>query len=794
MRRKHSRFFRPRVERLEDRSLLAGILSGVVYQDFNANGVRDLDPVIPTASGSGVAGLANDRGLGGVTVTATDRAGVVRGTAVTAASGEFTINATGTGPYRVQFGTFPAGYFPGPHGPDNGTTVQFVSDGDSTDIDLGLVRPADFSQDNPDLVTSMYTFGDQLTGPNSNQPVLISFPLNAGAADGTPGETPYQVPATHALSVPSNQMGTTWGLAYNRFTQTIYAAAFTKKFAGYGPRGTGAIYRTGTSGSTATLFADLNQIFGAGTAGVSFRGTPTWVAQGGFFTDGFNTGWNAVGKSALGGMDISADGRFLYVMNLADRNLYILPTSGPINRSTVRRVPVPNPITTTNSTNPGLDFRPFAVTFYNGKVYVGAINSAESTQDRNNLRAYVLVYDPASGRFNTIPKFQFALNYPRGLGNAFSIPQASANWLPWTSTYRNLAPGGQFDLDTIYPQPWLTGLAFDADGNLVLGFRDRTGDEVGVQTPDDPADPATLRRGVAVGDTLRASFDPATGTYTLENNGTVGGNTSAGAGNNQGPGGGEFYFQDFTPGPGGAFPIVHDELSVGGVLQIPGYPDVATTTINPNREPSFFSRGGVRWFDNTDGSMSRAYEAYYSGPVSTAAITFSKANGVGDLIALSNPAPVEIGNRVWIDSNGNGLQDPGESVVAGVAVRLYGPGGALLAQAITDATGAYYFSNDSRFDSTSNSIYGIAGLRINTKGYTVRLNRAADFANGGPLAGYMPTRIVANRPAINSNGVRVGSSVQTKVNILGPGQNDHTFDFGFILIPSKRLLIVTRRR
>ncbi|MBN9521577.1 FG-GAP repeat protein [bacterium] len=786
---------RPALEWLEDRTLPAGVITGVVYQDFNANGVRDVGASLPTVSGSGTAALAVDRGLGGVAVTAVDDGGVVRGTATTVADGTYTLTAAGFGPYRIEFTGLPAGFFPGPSGPDNGSTVRFVPDGNTPDLDLGLVRPADFSPNNPDLVTSVYTFGDQLAGPNRDQPVIIGFPYTSGAAVGTPGEAPYQQPPTHALSVPANQVGTTWGLAYNPFTQTVYASAFTKKFAGYGPSGTGAIYQTGTAGNTATLFADLNQIFGPGTAGADFRGTPTWVAQGGFFTDGFNTGWDSVGKTALGGMDISADGSTLFVVNLADRNLYILPTSGPLTPATVRRVPIPNPITGATSADPDLDFRPFAVTYHDGRVYVGAVNSAESTQDRNNLSAYVLVYDPAAGVFAPAPAFQFALNYPRGVGNAFSLDaggnSASANWLPWTPTYRNLEvtprPGFGADPSTIYPQPWLTGLAFDAAGNLVLGLRDRTGDEVGVQTPDDPAantDPTnpSLRRGIAVGDVLRAAFDPATGTYTLEANGTVGGATSAGAGNAEGPGGGEFYFQDFTPGPGGAIPIVHADMSTGGVLQVPGFPDVATTTINPNQELAFFSRGGVRWYGNTTGTLTRAYEAYYSGPVSLASVTFSKANGVGDLIALAGPAPVEIGNRVWLDVNRDGVQDADEPAIAGVTVRLYAPGGALLATAVTDAAGTYYFSNGPGV-STASAVYNVAGLTTNTAGFSVRLDNPADYAAGGPLFDLTATVPGRGTPTTGSDGVVFGpTDVRAAVAVGGAGQNDHTFDFGFALV------------
>lgn len=54
---------------------------------------------------------------------------------------------------------------------------------------------------------------------------------------------------------------------------------------------------------------------------------------------------------------------------------------------------------------------------------------------------------------------------------------------------------------------------------------------------------------------------------------------------------------------------------------------------------------------------------------------------------------VAIGDRVWMDSNGNGLQDPGEANARGVTVRLLDAGGTVIATTATDANGAYSFAN-----------------------------------------------------------------------------------------------------
>jgi protocatechuate 3,4-dioxygenase beta subunit len=50
-----------------------------------------------------------------------------------------------------------------------------------------------------------------------------------------------------------------------------------------------------------------------------------------------------------------------------------------------------------------------------------------------------------------------------------------------------------------------------------------------------------------------------------------------------------------------------------------------------------------------------------------------------------------IGDRVWLDSNGNGVQDTGEAGLAGITVELKSTAGAVLQTAVTDANGNYGF-------------------------------------------------------------------------------------------------------
>jgi hypothetical protein len=55
------------------------------------------------------------------------------------------------------------------------------------------------------------------------------------------------------------------------------------------------------------------------------------------------------------------------------------------------------------------------------------------------------------------------------------------------------------------------------------------------------------------------------------------------------------------------------------------------------------------------------------------------------------PCTGEIGDLVWLDANGDGIQSPGEDGLAGVKVVLSTAGGQILATSVTDAHGSYLF-------------------------------------------------------------------------------------------------------
>jgi protocatechuate 3,4-dioxygenase beta subunit len=287
------------------------------------------------------------------------------------------------------------------------------------------------------------------------------------------------------------------------------------------------------------------------------------------------------------------------------------------------------------------------------------------------------------------------------------------------------------------------------------------------------ANPANTTRyeGVAGGDTLLAAVntagDPSSG-WTLESNAqALALGPTAGAGNLQGPGNGEYFFPDSHPGG------FHDELTTGAVLHLPGFPDVVASAFDPGLD---VRTGGFMWLRLVNGTKTKGYEIYDTGFNPPPQATYSKANGFGELVAICTAAPIEVGNRVWDDVDGDGVQDPGEAGLDGVTVELLAPGGAVIAPAVTANGGQYYFSSGAG-SSTGYQIYGIAGLLADTAGYQIRV--APQVALGGGGLTLADADASANGNSRDSGALSVGGNFVVGFATGPAGANDHTFDLGF---------------
>ncbi|MEZ4900500.1 MAG: SdrD B-like domain-containing protein [Spirosomataceae bacterium] len=148
-----------------------------------------------------------------------------------------------------------------------------------------------------------------------------------------------------------------------------------------------------------------------------------------------------------------------------------------------------------------------------------------------------------------------------------------------------------------------------------------------------------------------------------------------------------------------------------------------------------------------------------------------------------NPAPIEIGNIVWLDSDGDGVQDPSENGIAGITVELRKSDNTLISTAVTDANGFYLFSNATG-TSTGAAKYGLTGLTYFT-GYKVVVPNAI----GGSKQSALGTNVLTQNDTGGSDALAdsrdsdatiSGNNAQTPTFTTGSGaMNNHTLDFGF---------------
>ncbi len=729
-------------------------VTGKVFRDFDANGQQtSISPIEPAVAGVTVKAFKADGTQAGSTVT-------------TLANGTYSITVGTSSQVRIEFSNFPSSYYSGPKGSSSGTSIQFVNGGGTAN--LGINYPSDYcGTTDPKLVTPCYTNGTPLNGGNSaTEPAIVSIPYTP-SGDGTGTSENTKV-------AQASEVGATWGMAYQRSSKFIFTSALLKRHSGFGSGGPGAIYKIDNSTGTpiSSLFVDLNTDLGVavGTDPRNQSSASDSLSKYKTQPNHDATAFGLVGKMSLGDIDISDDEKTLWVINTFDRKLYELPVGSPAVKPTTKiahTLPDPGCVK-------GV-FRPWAIKFWRGKVYVGGVCTAESGGDSTNLKAFIYAKLPTDANFTQVATFP--LNYTRGYTSISSATsKASAAWKPWIAQWSDItnpAPGEATGYNqTICPQPILSDIEFDVDGSMIVGFMDRAGHQLGNNNYSPIVSDTKTYEGTSAGDLLRMGAN-SDGTYTLESNATVNGVTSGGANQTppQGPSvsvggaGGEFYWQDMygknadkdLPNSGG-----HQEISLGGLALLPGKNEVVETVFDPI---TAFRAGGVRWFDNTTGQAPRAYEIF-GQDAGGQGVTFGKANGLGDLELLCGSQPIEVGNRLWNDTDKDGIQDAGEPVLAGVTVELW-KNGVKIDTKTTDAlTGEYYFT----------------GLIPNSTDYEIRVPNVNGASKQTQLSGLTPTIVKAGtNNEIDSDASVSGTNTYASIAFTtgNAGENNHTLDIGF---------------
>jgi len=803
-------------------------VSGTVFRDINNDGVQQAtNPTEP--------------GEYGIVVKAYNAVNSLIGTATTNASGYYSFSAAQAPSglaVRIEF-TVGAGDQPSKRIDASHSNVQFVVAGASANnVNFAIANKKWFSDNsNPYVATTAYTNGNAnssgsgTAGDNNN---LYVFPYDLSNDGGSTRRAKNQY------------LGAIFGLAWQRESRTLLMAAYLKAHASFGPKGIGAIYQTQIDKNgiptTPTLLVDVSSIgINVGTDPRSttlpdISSTPNTDA--GVFAE--------VGKRGIGGIELSVDGRDLYIVNMYQKKVERINVGNPL-KSSFSASDVTGSWSIPDPGYSGTVWHPMAVEIHNGKIYVGGISAKETTTAHNiadtaNLRGTVYEFNPSTAAFTTV--LSFPLSHRRGFTNSdYRYEYRNNYWAAWQnnsdiSLLGSLRTGligsltGNNATGIYYSQPMLCDIEFDVDGSMILGIRDRFGDQGGYANYFETGNVlGETYRTLSTGEVLRAGKSGSV--WTLENNGSVTNNgvTTTTArladnapsltgsfflmlgtpwGGNFGPGGGYFYYnQNFTktgvPAPFNSASTItaHYTKSNGGIAVYPGYNEVMMSAIDP--VSTSYTNGIIRNYNDgaNAGNMSGRMELTKS--TGTDPTNFGKAAALGDFELLLDAEAMEIGNKVWDDANANGIQDAHEAGIPGVAVVLrspgtdgvYGNGDDQTWTVTTDADGHYYFDativNDSRRPS---AWLGVSATNSGIlPGFEYRVEISPSQAS---LTGYHATVINSSvNSAIDNNGVLSGSKVMYTLNTGGSTaansefSNDYNIDFGFtgVALPLKLLKV-----
>lgn len=723
-------------------SNVAADVSGRVFRDLNANGVLD--------NGSGF----EESGIAGVTVTAHGINGVM-GVGTTATDGSYSIAGV-TGAARVEFSALPSGYYPTIA---SKSTVQFVN-APVTDANLGLNYPIDYVGNiDPVVVVTHQVGGHPLVnagaGSAPSMPVMTVFNYsNRNYKTNPDGTIKNELPDGVSSLVANRQVGTVFGATYSPYSKKIFTAAFLKRHSGLGTLGSGGIYMVDPAGvfpnTTVSPFVDLDSL------GIQTNNPSSSDAlhvksnddRGLQWSDSLPTNdpsaFEQVGRVSLGDLELSDDGRYLFVTNLYKKNVVKIDLQNAKNPQTPTAAQLQEfPITPPTCT--GGEFQPFALKYYRNTLYIGSLCDGSVSGNKADVTFQVIKMNPDTGANSIV--FDFA-NYNKS--HIYGFPSQWSTWL--NDSHSADAP----------MQPMFTDLEIDINGALIMGFADRSGHQRGhnnYQPHNNDNEEVTI-----AGDILRASYDAATSVYTLENNASDTSNTTGGAGNNQGPGGGEFYLGDtqrmlWWAGNTNPGEDDHKEKSQGGLALLPGSGKVMMGTMNPK---GMAWTSGVAWLSNTTGALTQ--DLYITDRL-------GKANGMGDIEILNDLSPIEIGNRVWLDTDKDGLQDADELGLGDVTVTLNCASGT--ASTVTDPQGQFVFTsvgggNASFMQAEDNCSLRIDNAQTVIKSYELTTVDADSNSSNNPFTD------LRDSDAVTSTQV-----AEISFKLGNYGENNHSLDFGY---------------
>jgi len=642
-----------------------------------------------------------DEGLAGIAVTA-----YPGGTTTTATDGSWSLATSGK--VRIEFTNIPD-YLKESIGE---SSVQFI-DGNKSGVNLALYNPAEYSSGSNSDIAMTFQPSSALNDTALAMKILSKDEIAV---------TDSELPVINEGDILFGKMGAVWGLAYDATHKTLYASAVVRRYSALGEGGIGAIYKIDRDNPTnPTLFTTVT---GTGSipsnASRSLASNPSLPSHDKVF--------NEVGRTGLGDLDISEDGTKLYTINLKENQLVEIEIAHPENQKTYD---IGNPFGVCS------DVKSWGIGEKNGEVYVGSVCTTDTAKG-------AAISKLNGTTFTVIHKIPLDMKGENSTDGGKKLAN-NARWRTWITNPTELFDGA--GTRASYPAPILSDIIFTENSGMILGFSDRTAMQAGIYNYSPIGDDDHTYRYDASGDIYRVCKTAAG--YINEGKNGCDQHTK------------DSQFPEFFTDEQWGNPIRHKETALGGLAYQQGSNTVISTAFDPVTNNDFekeVDTSGIIGFDTTQGTQKMGQimvgkhgNRTYNG----------KAGGIGDVEFLNDPAPTEIGNRVWFDENANCIQDGNETGIKGVVLNLYASDnctGTVEQTTTTDNTGHYTFPVN-------------AGTT-----YSVCID---DIATQNPLKDTNLTCNSGGTAINNSDATVTGGSARIVVDPLSIGANDHSFDFGF---------------
>jgi hypothetical protein len=756
-------------------AIVYGAVGGKVYLELPATG-----------SNTNTYGVkdTNEPGIAGVKVVVTDSSGASE-EVTTGADGSW--SSTLSAPVRVEFKDWPAYLDSAPYGGGSATSVQFVGS-DSSDINFGLHDVNDYTGSaTPDYVTNIALNGSNI-GLDVMDVVVNHYADNGLNSDFTNKAGDQGKGPNPRVDAKGEDVGSVWGEAYNSSKKNLYISSVLQRHVGFANGNPGRVWILDYSaGSTpSTHYIDLQGVSGIDLGSITRVNSGDGSTDNGLPDDATTPNhdldaYAKAGKISFGDIEYDAKNNMLYAINLNQKALIQIDVSGinvasnSVDSSKVKQFKLTDLGAPTCS---GGEFRPWGLSIHQGKVFIGAVCDASTSQNFDDLKAYVLSFDPKNP--TTLSKeLEYSLKDKREDNGLYL---EDLQYFPWSDKYhdgtngKENSAGNEHNVETEnwdgYNQPIVSDIAFDENNNMYLNIMDRYSLQIGYyQNPAYSGSGNTKEKNYGAGALKKVCF--VNGAWEVESKDSA--TCPAGSADGRKRSTEENFFEDY-----GGDNNNHEDGS--GIAIVKGSKQLIRTMVDPHPNgetgKKYWVTNGTVTFSLDNGDIENWYSHYkanrgdpYAG---------GKAGGMGDIEFLTVPAPIEVGNRVWDDTNANGIQDAQEAGIAGVKVQLV-CNGAVVAEVTTDSNGNYIFSNDPNGNDSASKKYNINKLQPNNPNSC--LIRIPNYKSQTPLSGkVLSANNQANDIQIDSNGVDKGGNddaVISPAEISNDGANNHTYDFGF---------------